>query len=259
VTPPTSTLEIDRLAPTCRPPRRAIGYHRWRNLLFVHWRLPAEQVASLLPPGLTIDTWEGDAWVGLVPFHMTGVRPAWWPFGFTFHETNVRTYVHCQGRDPGVWFFSLEAAHSLAVRIARRRWELNYHFARMEVQREGDRVHYASRRLWPGKPGAMARIAADVGPMLGADQPDRSLAQGLAEERSLEHFLIERYLLYAAAPGGRLRRGQVHHTPYVVRSAQLLQCDESLLSANGIERTGAPSHVAFCDGVDVEIFPLVPV
>jgi uncharacterized protein YqjF (DUF2071 family) len=259
VIPSTSTFEIDRLAPTRRPLGRAIGYHRWRELLFVHWRLPAEEVAALLPPELTLDTWQGDAWVGLVPFHMTGVRPAWWPLGFTFHETNVRTYVHYRGRDPGVWFFSLEAANSLAVRVARRRWRLNYHFARMEVRRDGNRVHYASRRLWPGEPGAMARISADIGPLLGAGQPGRAIAAGVSEERSLEHFLIERYLLYAGAWGGPLRRGQVHHAPYVVRSAQLLQCDESLLAANGIERADAPSHVAFCDGVDVEIFPLVPV
>lgn len=257
--PPTSTLEIDRLAPTRRPPGRAIGYHRWRDLLFVHWRFPADLVAALLPPGLTLDTWEGDAWVGLVPFHMTGVRPAWWPFGFAFHETNVRTYVHYRGRDPGVWFFSLEAANSLAVRVARWRWRLNYHFARMEVRRHGNRVYYASRRLWPGEPGAMTRIMAEVGLTLGAGQVGRAIAAGVSEERSLEHFLIERYLLYAGMQGGTLRRGQVHHAPYVVRSAQLLQCDESLLAANGLERADAPDHLAFCDGVDVEIFPLVPV
>jgi uncharacterized protein YqjF (DUF2071 family) len=256
---PASAIEIDRLAPTRRPPGHAIGYHSWRNLLFVHWRLPAELVAGHLPTKLSLDTWDGDAWVGLVPFHMTGVRPAWWPAGFTFHETNVRTYVHYKGRDPGVWFFSLEAANRLAVWVARQRWKLNYHFARMEVRRDGDQVRYASRRFGPGKAGAATRIEARVGPLLGTDEPQKSLAAGLAEPESLEHFLIERYVLYAQAPGGRLRRGQVHHAPYVVRSAQLVQFEETLLSASGVNTTTAPCHVAFCDGVDVEIFPLVPV
>ncbi|HEV3021701.1 MAG TPA: DUF2071 domain-containing protein [Pirellulales bacterium] len=255
----SNTLEIDRIAPTCRPPGRAIGYHRWRNLLFIHWRMPPELVTGLLPAELTLDTWYGDAWVGLVPFHMTGVRPSWWPWGFTFHETNVRTYVHFQGHGPGVWFFSLEAANRLAVWVARQHWHLNYHFARMEVLRAGDQVQYTSRRLWPGKPGAVARIVAEVGPLLGAGQTERSLAAGLAEPCTLEHFLIERYLLYAQAPGGPLRRGQVHHAPYVVRTAQLLQCEETLLAAVGIKPATAPCHVAFCDGVDVEVFRLVPV
>jgi uncharacterized protein YqjF (DUF2071 family) len=255
----TDALEIDRVAPTRRPAGRAIGYHRWSDLLFIHWRLPADDVAALLPPELTLDTWEGDAWVGLVPFHMTGVRPAWCPFGLAFLETNVRTYVHYRGRDPGVWFFSLEAANRLAVIVARRRWQLNYHFARMTIDRQFNQVRYASRRLWPGTQGATAEIDVSIGPLLGSDQPSRILAAGMAAPGSLEHFLIERYLLYAQANGRRLRRGQVHHAPYAIRSAQLLQCDESLLAANGIERPDAPAHLAFCDGVNVEIFPLVPV
>jgi uncharacterized protein YqjF (DUF2071 family) len=94
---------------------------------------------------------------------------------------------------------------------------------------------------------------------LGTGQPGRSLAAGLAEPGSLEHFLIERYLLYAQRPDGSLRRGQVHHAAYMIRSAQLWQCEESLLASNDIETPGPPCHVAFCDHVSVEIFRLVPV
>ena len=139
---PAEPLFPDRLTPTMRPAGSAIGYHRWTDLLFVHWRFPAEIVRPLLPPELTLDTWEGDAWVGLVPFYMSRVRP-WWsppvPGVSYFCETNVRTYVHFRGRDPGVWFLSLDASNSLAVRVARWRWHLPYFRAHMGLARTGRR------------------------------------------------------------------------------------------------------------------------
>ena len=104
---------IDRVSPTLRPRRWSVMRHRWAHLLFLHWAVPPEQLRPLLPPGLDLDTFEGRAYVGLVPFTMTGVRPVLLPplpLLSSFHETNVRTYVHRRGRDPGVWFFSLDAA-----------------------------------------------------------------------------------------------------------------------------------------------------
>ncbi len=247
-----AALEIDRLSPTQRPSGRAIGYHCWSNLLFLHWRVPSEMIAALLPQGLSLDTWQGDAWVGLVPFQMSGVRPRWFPWGFAFRETNVRTYVHCRGRDPGVWFFSLEAANSLAVEIARRFWGLNYFRASMSVTRAGDRVQYASRRLWPGPAGAHLSLDAEIGPQFPATN------SGHAVPGTLEHFLIERYFLYCERRG-RLLRGQVHHLPYALKSARAVSLQESLLAANGIEVCEPPCHAAFSERVDVEIFPLVSV
>src|SRR5690349_20824053 len=98
---------IDRIAPTHRPAEPVVMHQRWHHLLFLHWTVPAAALRTLLPPGLTLDTFEGRPYVGLVPFTMTGVRPARLP-SFpplsNFHETNVRTYVHREGRDPGVWF-----------------------------------------------------------------------------------------------------------------------------------------------------------
>lgn len=244
-----SAVEIDRESPARRPRGRAIGYHRWHDLLFLHCRLPAEDIAPLLPGGLTLDTWEGDAWVGLVPFRMSGVRPWWWPWGFAFAETNVRTYVHFRGRDPGVWFFSLDAAHSLAVRIARRCWGLNYFRAEMSLARDADRVQYRSRRLWPGEPGAELALAAEIGPALRGDAPGRAACG------TLEHFLVERYLLYAVRRG-RLLRGQVHHAPYSLRTARAIGLRQSLLAASGITVDRPPCHALFSERVDVEIFPL---
>lgn len=239
--------DLDRIAPTRRPTRRPAGYHCWSDLLFIHWRLPAEEVAPLIPPQLTLDTWQGDAWVGLVPFQMSGVRPWWWPRGAAFLETNVRTYVHFRGRDPGVWFFSLEANHRLAVRVARACWHLNYHAAQMSFTREGHLLSYASRRRAASH--STSHIVARVRPATPARQ---------AESETLEHFLVERYLLYSVG-AGRLWRGQVHHRPYCLQSAEIVDLEESLLAASGIHVTQAPCHLLYSRRVEVEVFPLVPV
>src|SRR5262249_33344298 len=142
--------------------------------------------APLLPAPLTLDTWQGDAWVGLVPFRMSGVRPRWWPWGSAFLETNVRTYVHLHGRDPGVWFFSLEASHWLAVKAARAGWHLNYHWAEMNFQRTGDAFRYASRRR------ATCATASRIEARVMTDMPPATAMAG-----TVEHFLVERYFLYA--------------------------------------------------------------
>jgi hypothetical protein len=205
-------------------------------------------LTPLLPPGLTLDTYEGRAYVGLVPFTMTGVRPVGLPAvpGLSnFHETNVRTYVHREGRDPGVWFFSLDAANSLAVRVARAWYRLPYHFARMDLRREADGwIDYRTERLWPGP--IPARCAARY---RGVGEP-RAAAPG-----TLEHFLIERYILYAWARE-RLYTARVYHTPYPVQDAEVAVLEEDLLAAAGIRRGGEEPLKHFAHGVTVDIFPL---
>lgn len=253
---------VDRIVPTVRPPGHPIGYHRWSDLLFVHWRMPADIVRSLLPTGLTLDTWDGDAWVGLVPFYMSRVRP-WWsppvPGVSSFCETNVRTYVHFQGRDPGVWFFSLDASNSLAVRIARWRWHLPYFRAQMSLERTSDSVTYKSCRLGPGAAGPGCAIRTRIGPLLGHETPARPLPPGRALPGTLEHFLIERYILYASPAAGELLGGRVHHAPYCIREAHLENIEESLLAAIGLPPAAPACHTAFSDEVNVEIFPLMPI
>ena len=113
---------IDRLTPTLEPAQQVVMYQNWHHLGFFHWEVPAAELQALLPADLTVDLFEGKAYIGLVPFTMTGVRPVLLPplpGVSSFHEINVRTYVR-HGDEEGVWFFSLDASNPLAVRAARR-------------------------------------------------------------------------------------------------------------------------------------------
>jgi uncharacterized protein YqjF (DUF2071 family) len=249
-----ASVDIDRLAPCCRPEERLAGYQCWSDLLFAHWRVPVELLRPLIPRELEIDTFDGEAWLGLVPFHMSGVRPAWFPsmpYVSEFHETNLRTYVHFRGGDPGVWFISLDAACRAIVEVARWKWHLNYFHAEMDLRREGDEVRYSSRRIdRRSSRRAEVDISARVGEAL-TSEPGVSVEAG-----TLEHFLAERYILYAADHRGRLLRGRVHHSPYPLRSAEVVSCRQTLASAAEVPVSGQPDHVLFCEGVTVDIFPL---
>ena len=248
-----SVTELDRLAPTSRPAERAIGYHLWRELLFVHWRLPADEIARLLPPGLSLDTWEGDAWVGLVPFRMAGVRPWWSPWGFAFAETNVRTYVYREGRDPGVWFFSLDAANSLAVLVAPTLgFEL---LSRSHVAGAPRRSRAVPQPATLAGPARRRSIDRRGNRPAAAGAPTWQSYVRQSGARHAGKFPRRAYLLYAMRRG-RLLRGQVHHMPYPLRLARAANCDESLLAANGIHVESPSCHAMFSEGVDVEIFPL---
>ncbi len=246
---------IDRLTPRLRPAGTLAGYQTWTDLLFVHWRVPTDQLRPLLPRGVEIDEFDGSAWVGLVLFHMSGVRPRWFPAlpGVSeFHETNVRTYVVRNG-EPGVWFFSLDAANSLAVRVARWRWRLNYFRSAMSIEQSGDKIAYRSRRLRPMPVPADTDVVATIGEFLPGGE-----RVGEATLGSLEFFLAERYLLFTELAEGKIARGQVHHSPYPLRTASLIRCEQSLLSAASISVADPPASILFSPGVTVDIFPLMP-
>lgn len=233
---------IDRIAPTLRPDLPLAGTQRSRDLLFLHWSFPREQIRALVPPSLELDCWDGRAWIGLVPFVMQAVRSSWMPrsTGLSFLETNVRTYVHRRG-EPGVYFFSLEASSWLAVRVARLAWGLPYFHASMTLQRAGDAFVYRSRRRGHGD--AALEVHGSVGALLGASPPD-----------TLEHFLLERYLLFATRRGALLR-GQVHHTPYPAQRVDVTRVSASLLAAAGVPaHAPVPECAHYASGVDVEVF-----
>jgi uncharacterized protein YqjF (DUF2071 family) len=226
----------------------------WRQLLFLHWAIPAEPLRPLVPPQLNLDLFEGTAYVGLVAFTMTGVRPVGLPPipGLSrFHETNVRTYVHRAGCDPGVWFFSLDAANRVAVALARSLFHLPYYYASLFIEREAtahpdpDRpILYAGVRRRPDPRPASYLIRAHPTGAVRPPRPD-----------TLEHFLVERYILYALA-NDRLYQGQVHHHPYPMQGAEVLSLDESLLAAAGIRRPDSAPLGHFAAGVDVKVYAL---
>lgn len=236
---------MDRIAPTRRPAGKARGHQRWRDLLFLHWPVPVAALRPLVPAALDIDTHDGHAYIGVVPFAMLGVRPAWLPerLGFDFLETNVRTYVHRRGQHPGVYFFSLDAASWLAVKAARIGWGLPYFHARMGLTRPAPAcIEYTTERTsGDARLAVRYRIETELGP----SQPD-----------TLEHFLFERYLLHVARHGSVLT-GQVHHSPYGVWAAVIDELGGDLMTAVGLPAVdGLPPLVHYSPGVDVEVFAL---
>jgi uncharacterized protein len=234
---------IDRLTPTYRPVGWPIGFQRWHSLLFLHWPIPVDVLRPLVPAALNLDLHDGVAYVGLIPFAIEQARPVGAPASLAlgFLETNVRTYVHWRGREPGVYFFSLDAASRLAVAGARLGFGLPYFHARMVMRARAGVVEYAMRRVW-GPPGALA-VRYEVGDPLGPSTPG-----------TLEHFLIERYLLYVERRTG-LWTTQVHHRPYPVYRARVQHLAESLFAADGLPPApGPPPLVHYASLVDVDIY-----
>ncbi len=240
---------------------RTAGYQSWKDLAFLHWRVPVEQLQRLIPDGLRIEEFDGSGWLGVVPFRMAKVRPWWSPAvpGISwFLETNVRTYV-VDGRGvSGVWFFSLDANNRLAVFIARTFWHLPYKRARLGINdrmtsgAEGTTttIEYKGQRL--EEPQAAYRIQI---------QPDLSVPAQTASPGTLDHFLLERYLLFAGRNSDAMSTGQVHHTPYQFFPVRSCQVSQSLTTAMGaaVDAQSAPDHVVFSKGVDVRVSPLRPV
>jgi len=199
---------------------------RWHELLFAHWPVEAGALRPLVPDGLELDVREGQAWLGVIPFRMTGVRlrgtPAT-PGLSAFPELNVRTYVVRKGK-PGVWFFSLDAGNAVAVAAARAWFHLPYFRARMRSGRNGEWIEYRSIRAHSGAPAAELAVRYRG---CGVEQ--------IPEPGSLAHWLTERYCLYADAGRGRLLCGEIHHAPWRLRSAEAVFERNTMAAAQGVE------------------------
>jgi hypothetical protein len=217
-------------------------YHRWESLLFLHWRVAAAQVQETLPAGITVDTFEGDAYLAIVPFFMRRVRPIGLPvlpWVSDFLELNVRTYAYDEEGVPGVWFYSLDCNQPLAVAAARVLTGLRYMHAEMSAER-GEFIEYSSRRR-SSETRARYRYRG-----VGA-------AQDCAPE-SFEFFALERYYLFAQR-GSSLVRGQVAHAPYRFREAQVEEFSPIPAHLDGFtEITGPPVHMCYVDGFDVNVY-----
>jgi hypothetical protein len=179
----------------------------WLDLLFIHWPVPSDALRSLVPPGLTIQEFEGTSWVGVVPFRMEGVMRRHLPNipGISaFPELNVRLYVEAEGK-PGVWFLSLDATNPVAIWAARKFFHLPYHRAQMLLSEHEEQYSFSSSRL-----SDSATFAARYRP-----QGER----WESKPGTLEHWLTERYCLYAQSPSGKLYRNEVHHVPWPLYNA----------------------------------------
>jgi uncharacterized protein len=210
----------------------------WDDLLFTHYRVPAEQLRALVPDGLVVQEHSGSGWLGVTPFIVTGLRARGLlplPLVSSFREVNVRTYV-TRGHRPGIWFFSLDASSRLAVEAARRLYRLPYFRADISVERRGEEVVYDSSR----RDGKVFRAT------YGATG-----AVFHAETGTLEHFLTERYCLYAEHRG-ELFRADIHHRPWP------LQPVKARIDLNTMSPLKAQSEplVHFSARQDVVIWPL---
>jgi len=229
---------------------RPIMRQRWDRLTFLHWPYEADAVQRLLPAGLEAETFDGAAWVSLVPFFMhvrTGRRGLAAPWASFFPETNVRTYVRDgQGR-PGIWFFSLDAARSGAVAVARTSYRLPYFWSSMRlVERAGDgdpeAISYVCRRRWPGPRGASSRVTVRRGARIPAG--------GLTAR---DHFLTARFRLFSPVRSGPPRTARAWHLPWSLHHADLLDLDDELVTAAGLPAAAGAPLVQYSPGVDVRI------
>lgn len=243
--PPIIPATTQRLAMRERPATPIVGRQRWSDLLFLHWKVEASAVQATLPPGLFVDTFEGAAYLGLVPFFMERVRPAWLPplpWVSWFLELNVRTYVHDREGRPGVWFYSLDCNQPLAVAIARRLFHLPYFHAKMRAKRRDGAVEYHSQRR--GTPALSSY----------AWQPDGDTCE--AAPGSLNFFLVERYVLFSTDESGALHCGRVHHQPYRISHAVVPEFSVEPARQAGFELAGRPISTLCSSAVDVSIFAL---
>ena len=239
---PDTATRLSARSPNGRRPM--IMHQRWEDLLFLHWRISAERIQETLPADLTVDTFQGDAWLGLSPFFMRDVRvvgtPAL-PWFSNFLELNVRTYVVDPKGIPGIWFYSLDCDRMWAAFGARAVQALPYYLAEMRAER-GDWIDYFFRRRGTSAPAHFRHRGS------GENRPTKP--------ESLEFFLLERYYLFAyRRTTGTLLRGQVAHAPYRFRDVELADFSALPAQLDGFDEiSGAPDHTCIVDGFDVDIF-----
>ncbi len=210
-------------------------HQTWRRLTFFHWPYAPETVRPLLPAGLQLDTFAGEAWVGLVPFeiyNLTGLPH--------FPETNVRTYVIGPDGGRGVWFFSLDAGRLVAVIGARTGYRLAYYWASMRVRAEDSGIHYLRRRRWPHRPATTDILLQPGAPYTGGELTER------------DHFFTARYCLYTVMRG-RMARAQIEHAPWPLAHATVLKLNQTLIEASGLPSPQGAPVVHYSTTIDVKI------
>jgi hypothetical protein len=218
----------------------------WEDLLFAHWRAPADAVRALLPQGLELDLFDGEAWITVKPFRLTGLRARGvppLPFVSSFLELNTRTCVTAHGK-PGIWFFSLDASSELAVLAARYGYKLPFYRAEIRAEWRDGWTSYEARRRDPrGAPASFRARYRPIGDPVEADPG------------SLAHFLTERYCLYTVDSDGRLLRAEIHHPPWQLQPAEA-QIEENTMPPREIELVDDEPLLQFSARQDAVIWPL---
>ena len=203
----------------------------WNQLLFAHWPVDPAALRGHVPAQIPIDTFDGSAWIAVTPFVVSGARPRLMlpaPGLARFPEINVRTYATIDGK-PGIWFFSLDTPSPLANEAARRSYRVPYFRSRIDVTREGDRVHYeAERTQRDAPPAAISLTYAPTGPTY------------TAEPGSFEHFACERYCLYTLDDRERVVRAEIHHPPWPLRHAEAEIGENRMGEEVGLDLAGEP-------------------
>ncbi len=217
---------------------------QWYDLLFAHWPIPANQLRPQVPPELAIDTFDGSAWIGVVPFQMRIKRRAMpgIPTARHFPELNVRTYVRCGDRC-GVWFFSLDATSRLAVWGGRTFFHLPYYRARIIASQQAELVRYRSMRY--------GSTSANFNAIYRSTSPVEPAMPG-----SLEHWLTERYCLFSQSRQGHLYCGEIHHAPWPLQRAEAEVRGNTMLAPLGIEPRATAPLLHFAKSIDVALWPL---
>jgi hypothetical protein len=224
---------------------------RWNDLLFAHWPVAPSAVAPLLPPGLQVDTYQGSAWLGVVPFWMDRIKfrglPSL-PGARSFPELNLRTYVRDQHTGTaGVYFFSLDASNLLAVGMARTFYHLPYYWAEMSmVQRTEREFDFYSRRRLTDKPVIFKARYRGLG-------PTRRLAESRAG--SIEYFLTERYCLFSLNRAGQSIQASIHHVPWPLEEAEAEIERNDLASALGIHLPNVDPVLHYSRRLAIYIWP----
>ncbi|TDD50867.1 DUF2071 domain-containing protein [Nonomuraea terrae] len=219
-------------------------HHHWSDITFIHWRYPAARVQALVPDGLTVETFDGTAWVGLTPFLMEGVRPPGLPalpWLSRFPETNLRTYVRDERGRGGIWFFSLDAGLLPAAVGGRTGYRLPYFWSDMSVEAGDGNLRYRCRRRLPGPGGA--RCDADV---------ERGEPLAESERDELAHFLTARYRLFTLV-AGRPASAQVEHPDWPLHHARLITLEQDLVQAAGLPAPDGRAVVHASPGVPVRV------
>jgi uncharacterized protein len=227
----------------------------WHNLLFAHWPVSPEALRPLVPAGLEIDTFDGDAWLGIIPFRLTGVRlrglPEVRPVA-SFPEVNVRTYVNAAGK-PGVQFLSLDANNRLAIAIAKPWFHLAYRLADISFRSDRCGIHFSSRRRERRAPELTPFGRCDAADFRASYRPCSPHFR--SEPGTLEHWLTERYCYYSAA-GRRLYRCDIHHDPWRLRRAQAEIESNTMALSHGIDLPATEPFLLYAHYMKALIWPV---